>query len=181
MFVNEDYVLKHIIDSYLTRFQVDINYLLSYQRKYSPILQWLPIFQYFTWKFYVSLISVNDISMRKNYQKWALINNLSGTTTCLNIIIKQLAVQIGYKMEYHLLKIFFYTTDNLNIYKIFLNILNRKSNWLCENQILKTVIFKNSLRFDMTCCSYLHNILRHEFYFTNGVHCILDKKCIFLR
>ena len=54
----------------------------------------------------------------------------------------------------------------------FSHILKRKTNWLCEYKILKTVILKNLLRFDTTCCSYLQNILKHEFNFTNGVYCI---------
>ena len=61
----------------------------------------------------------------------------------------------------------------------FSDVLRRKSNWLCEYKILKTVIFRKSLRFDMTCCSHIQPFLKHEFPFINGLYCILDKKCKF--
>ena len=44
-------------------------------------------------------MSVNNKSTRIKYQKLALLINVSGITTCLNITIKQYALQIGYRVD----------------------------------------------------------------------------------
>ena len=98
-------------------------------------------------------------------------------TTCSNIIVKQHALRIGYKVENYICLRSFKDNGQFKILQDFSYALIRKSNWLCENKILKTVIFRKLLRFNMTCCSFLQNILK--LYFTNGVQCILDKKLIF--
>ena len=54
-----------------------------------------------------------------------------------------------------------------------------KSNWLCEYKILKTVTFRKSLSFDMTCCSYLQSISKTWIFLYHGLHFILNKKCNF--
>lgn len=54
--------------------------------------------------------------------------------------------------------------------------LKQKSNWMCEYKILKTAIYKKSLRFNMTCCAYIQNIGNSYFNFVNGAYCIEDKK-----
>ena len=113
---------------------------------------------------------VNYTSTRKKYQKLALLRNLSGITTCLNITIKQYAIQSGILYVKDLFK----DKGQFKTLPDFYNVLRRKSNWLCEYKILKTVIFRTSLRFDMTCCSHIQHILKHEFSFINGLYCFLD-------
>ena len=71
--VNKDCVLNNIIDSYLGRFQIDINYILSLSETKS--LQLLNIFRYFTRKFYVALMSVNNKSTRKTIKSQLIWNN----------------------------------------------------------------------------------------------------------
>lgn len=83
------------------------------------------------------------------------------------MIITQFALQIGYRVKDYMLKLLkdnahFKTLQNLS------GALSRKSNWLCEYNILKTVIFRKSFRIDITCCLYLQNIFKHEFSLTNG-------------
>ena len=67
--INKDYVINHIIDNYLGRFQIDINYILSLSETKSSNLQLLHIFQYFNRKFYVTLMNVNNKSTRKKCRK----------------------------------------------------------------------------------------------------------------
>ena len=67
--VNKDCVLNHIIDSYLGRFQKDMNYILSLS------LQLLNIFRYFTRRFYVALLSVNNKSSKVSFAQPPIWNN----------------------------------------------------------------------------------------------------------
>ena len=76
-------------------------------RQNPPILQLLPIFRYFTRKLCVALMSVEvKKKTRKNYHNFPLLSNQSGITTCSNMLITQFALQIEYRVEYYMLKIF---------------------------------------------------------------------------
>ena len=132
--VIKDCVLNHIIDGYLGRFQI-----------YYNILQLFNIFRYFSRKFFVAL-------MRVNYKQEKISKvRFAQEPTCLNITIKQYAIQSGILYEKDLFK----DKGQFKTLTYFYNVLRRKSNWLCEYKILKSVIFRTSLRFDMTCCSHM--------------------------
>ena len=75
------------------------------------------------------------------------------------MLITQFALQIEYRVEYYV-KDLFKDNEQFKTLQEFSDVLSRKSNWLCEYKILKTVTFKKSLSFDMTCCSYLQSILK---------------------
>lgn len=61
----------------------------------------------------------------------------------------------------------------------FSDILSNRSNWLCEYNIIRNVIKKKSILFDMKCCVFTRTDFVNTFNFHNGVHCILEKKCNF--
>ena len=74
-------------------------------------------------------MSVNNKSTRKRYQKLALLSNLSGITTCLNITIKQYALQIGQSGILYV-KDLFKDNGQFKTLQDFSDVLRRKSNWL---------------------------------------------------
>lgn len=57
----------------------------------------------------------------------------------------------------------------------FSDILSNRSNWLCEYNIIRNVIKKKSILFDMKCCVFSRTDFVNTFNFHN-VHCILEKK-----
>ena len=177
--VNKDCVLNHIIDSYLSRFQIDINYILSLSETKSSnftIIEHLPVF------YQEILCSFNECKQQINEEKISKVsfaqqpiwnNNLfkyNNKTICFTNWTQSGILYV---------KDLFKDNGQFKSLQDFSDVLRRKSNWLCEYKILKTVIFRRSLRFDMTCCSHIQPFLKHKFPFLNGLYCILDKKCKF--
>ena len=148
-------------------------------RQNPPILQLLPIFRYFTRKLCVALMSVEVKKNEKKLSKFPFAQQPIWNNNLFNYVNHTICftnwVQSGILYVKDLLK----DNEQFKTLQEFSDVLSRKSNWLCEYKILKTVTFRNSLSFDMTCCSYLQSILKTWIFFTNGLHCILNKKCNF--
>ena len=58
-------------------------------------------------------------------------------------------------------------------------ILNDKSNWLCEYKIIKNVLKKYLVKFDMSYCTYTRISSRRSFLFHSGFKSIIEKRCKF--
>ena len=124
--VNKDCVLNNIIDSYLGRFQIDINYILSLSETKS--LQLLNIFRYFTRKLYVALMSVNNKSTRKTIKSQLIWNNN---------LFKYNNKTIGFTNQVQCgilyVKVLFKDNGQFKTLQDFSDVFKRrKSNWLCE-------------------------------------------------
>lgn len=48
---------------------------------------------------------------------------------------------------------------------------------MCEYELVRSAIYKKSLRFKMKCCQYNQKVFTDDFLFNNvRLHCIEDKK-----
>lgn len=59
------------------------------------------------------------------------------------------------------------------------DILSGKCKWLCEYNILQSVIRQQCVNFDKTCSQYTTTNIVKSYAFQIGCHTITDKKCKF--
>ena len=58
-------------------------------------------------------------------------------------------------------------------------ILNDKTNWLCEYKVMKSVLKRYYMKFDMSYCYYTKISSKRTFLFHTGYKSIVDKRCKF--